>query len=126
MRCADKKQASAQTLGSYSFEVNYHIHGIIKVLEPDPCGTFSVDNERRLRNTTEDKRCMEKQVLDEVDNFMIQKFKCLKNMTWYRCKRTLVILYVMRRAWSSYFQKLFKDHTVWHGLRRGLMCWCKY
>jgi hypothetical protein len=35
MRCADKKQASAQTCGSYPFEVNYHSHGIIKVLEPD-------------------------------------------------------------------------------------------
>jgi hypothetical protein len=57
---------------------------------------------------------------------MIQKFKCLKNIEWYRCKGTLVILYVMRRVWSSYFQKLFTDHTVWHGLRRGLMCWCKY
>jgi hypothetical protein len=35
MRCADKKQASAQTCGPYPFEVNYHSHGIIKVLEPD-------------------------------------------------------------------------------------------
>jgi len=35
MRCANKKQAFAQTCGSYSFEVNYRSHGINKVLEPD-------------------------------------------------------------------------------------------
>ena len=32
----------------------------------------------------------------------------------------------MRTAQSSYCQKLFTDHTVWHGPLRGLTCWYKY
>jgi len=55
MRCADKKQAFAQTCGSYPFDVNYHSHGIIKVLEPDRV-LFSDDNERSLCNTLQKTR----------------------------------------------------------------------